>query len=493
LDTIRSLFERSAESRKMVAMTSQSSEVDSRPSLWRDPSYHAMNLTQFLGAFNDNLFKQMVLLICVDYARGAGHGRDYQSVAGFLFALPFVLFSGFAGFLADRVSKRRIVVTMKVAEIGVMAGGFLAFHALSGQLFWLIVVLFAMGTHSAFFGPSKYGILPELFRERDLSRVNGMIQMTTFLSIIFGMTLAGLIKEWYGDRLWVASEMCMGIAVVGTLTSLWVRRTPVAHPGLPFTRSALLMSSETWKMLRNDRPLLLTLLISSLFWFIGGVIQFLVNDFGKLQLRYGDGRTSVIVASIAIGIMLGCLWAGQRSKGPIGYGFVTLGAWGIVICLLGLAFLGAIEGSLISAHGSAAAAVSPSPPQDVPVKPVPAGGMGSTSVGQGEPLSAMLVPSSPFEWMVRGLLLATGIFAGCFIVPLATFMQIRPPADKKGRMMGAMNLFQWIAILIAAVFYFQAVNLCIHFEVRRSWIFAMSALVMLPVALFFRPQHGEHA
>src|SRR5579859_3492368 len=141
-----------------------------RPSLWRDPSYHSMNVTQFLGAFNDNLFKQLVLLICVDYL--AATGINYQTFALFLFAFPFVLFSGFAGYLADRISKQRIIVAMKIAEIAVMFAGFLAFHATYGRIGCLLIVVFLMGTHSAFFGPSKYGILPELFREEDLPQVN---------------------------------------------------------------------------------------------------------------------------------------------------------------------------------------------------------------------------------------------------------------------------------------------------------------------------------
>jgi acyl-[acyl-carrier-protein]-phospholipid O-acyltransferase/long-chain-fatty-acid--[acyl-carrier-protein] ligase len=186
----------------MAATDSDLPAHDPRPSLWHDISFHGMNFTQFFGAFNDNLFKQLVLLICVDYFHETGH--DDQGIALLLFALPFVLFSGFAGYLSDRIGKVRIVRAMKVAEIGVMTAGFFALHAVTGRIEWLLAVVFLMGTHSAFFGPPKYGILPELFRERDLPQVNGMIQMTTFLSIILGMALASFIKEWFNTRLWVA-------------------------------------------------------------------------------------------------------------------------------------------------------------------------------------------------------------------------------------------------------------------------------------------------
>ena len=458
------------------------------PTLWHDPAYHGMNFTQFFGAFNDNLFKQLVLLICVSYA---ANGQDYQQYASALFALPFVLFSGFAGFLADRISKQKIVVAMKIAEIAVMLAGFAAFYSTWGRLAWLMCVVFLMGTHSAFFGPSKYGILPELFRESDLPRVNGMIQMTTFLAIICGAALAGFIKEWNANRLWIGSALCIAVAVVGTMTSLLVRRTPVARPGLPFTPGALFISAETWRMLRSDRPLFNVLLVSTLFWFLGGVIQPAANAFGVRQLQYGDARTSAMVVCMAIGIMVGCLWAGRASVGKFRRGMVTLGAWGIVGSLSGLAFLSAGEGTVISAESASAAdskkgSVSQSSAAESSASPVDS---------EGESFTSVLVPSSRFEWIARGLLVGVGLFAGFFYVPLAVLMQARPPAALKGRMIGAMNLLNWIGIVIAAVFFGAAEYVCESvLRVRVCWIFGMCALVMLPVALFYRPriELGEH-
>ena len=133
----------------------------------------------------------------------------------------------------------------------------------------------------------------------------------------------------------------MGIAVVGTLTSLIIRRTPIARPGLPFTPGASLSARRRGGCSAADRPLYHVLLISSLFWFLGGVIQPAVNAFGKLQIHYGDARTSALVVCMAMGIMVGCLWAGRASRGAIRFGFVTLGAWGIVGCLSALAWIGA--------------------------------------------------------------------------------------------------------------------------------------------------------
>ena len=156
------------------------------PPLLHDRAFWGLNLTQFLGAFNDNLFKQLVMLICVDQARDGG--QDMQWLAMILFACPFLAFSGFAGFLSDRFSKRRIIVLCKAAEFLIVVLGMIGFS--TGHLGVLLGVLCLMGVHSAFFGPSKYGILPEILRPGDLPRANGMILMATFLAIIFGLSAA---------------------------------------------------------------------------------------------------------------------------------------------------------------------------------------------------------------------------------------------------------------------------------------------------------------
>src|SRR5437588_3629762 len=200
--------------------------------LFRDRSFWGMTATQFLGAFNDNLFKQLVLLLAVgtgttlvvsgvaspadrDAARA---GPDLQSLAMFCFALPFLLFSGIAGYLSERYSKRTIIVACKIAEIGIVLLGLTAFAIWNVTgIAGLLLVLFLMGTHSAFFGPPKWGILPELFAERDLPQANGVILMTTFLAIIFGTGLAGVLLDWFGiAQLWLASLACLAIAVLGT-------------------------------------------------------------------------------------------------------------------------------------------------------------------------------------------------------------------------------------------------------------------------------------
>ena len=430
-------------------------EQSSHPPLSRDPSFFGMTITQFLGAFNDNFFKQIVLLICVDQL--ARTGNDYQPIALALFAIPFVLISGYAGFLSDRYSKRFIVVLAKIAEIFVMAGGLFAF--LNGEIWGLFVVLGMMSTQSAFFGPPKYGILPELFRPRDLPQVNGMIQMTTFVSIIFGMVLAGYVKSWFGGEngemgnIWISSIFCIGIAIAGTMTSLFIRKTPIAHPGLPFSKWSLIGNKETWLYLGKDRMTLMVLLISSLFWFIGGIVQPAVNSFGKVQLKIGDIHTSWLAASMGIGIAIGCVLAGALSRHKISFRMVRLGAWGICLSLASISFLGASS------------------------------------------LSVVIIQYSSMFCLIM-----LGFSAGFFAVPLQVVLQTRPPEDLKGRMIGTMNLVNWIAIVISSFFYGlymsasgnnNLVGELPASTIPISWIFLILACLMLPVALFFHPHDKE--
>ena len=427
------------------------------PPLSRDPSFLGMTATQFLGAFNDNLFKQMVLLLCLDIARAPG-GKDWQGLAGVIFAVPFILFSGFAGWLSDRTPKRGLVVLCKVAEIVIMAAGVAAFFfgnlRPETQLVYLFIVLAMMSTQSAYFGPAKYGILPELFRDRDLPTANGLIQMTTFLAIIFGTALAGFGKDMLEGQLWIISACCVGIAVAGTLTSLPLRKTPVAQPGLKLKPSSLAIDSSLWKVLKTDRKLLGVLLVSSLFWMVAGLVYpFTMNAVGKLQLGLSDTRTSLLGASIGIGIAAGCVLAGWLSQERIRFGLVRIGSWGLIGCMLLCA--------VIAYYG-----IAPQPPQ--------------------LPENEAFAPANPAQWPLYPVAMVLGIFAGLFAVPVQVFLQHRPPRELKGRMIGAMNLCNWIGIVIAAGIY-SLLSLWLGESRQYGWAFAVAAALLVPVALFYRP------
>jgi acyl-[acyl-carrier-protein]-phospholipid O-acyltransferase/long-chain-fatty-acid--[acyl-carrier-protein] ligase len=414
------------------------------PPLFRDRAFWGMTVTQFLGAFNDNLFKQLMLLLAIPVggAMAGSLARDQQGLATVVFSLPFIFFSGLAGFLSDRRRKRDIIVASKVAEIAVMALGMLAFLAfpITGYT-GLLVVLFLMGTQSAFFGPGKYGILPEMLRESDLPRANGVIVMSTFLAIILGTAVAGVLKDVLSSptRLAFGSLACIIIAVAGTGSSLLIRAGRAAYPRLPFQLSALTIPPDTRRVLATDRPLTVALLVSCMFWLVSGIAIPAVNSLGRMQLGLSNTLTSLMTASIGLGIAAGAVIAGRISRGKADFRVTRAGSWGIFVCLL---------------------------------------------------LMSLSTPGG-VHWLGHYgsllVLVLLGMFAGFFAIPLQVFIQSRPPEDQKGRMIAVMNLANFTAILISGVLYFVLDRLVDFLQAPRSAVFAAMALLILPVAIWYRP------
>lgn len=414
----------------------------SSPPLMHDRSFWALNATQFLGAFNDNLFKELVLLLCVEYSK-THPGEDYQAHATVLFSVPFILFSGFAGYLADRFSKTTAILACKVAEVGIVLCGMAALA--TGQLSAPLAVLFLMGAHSAFFGPPKYGILPEMLRPTDLPRANGIMLMITFLAIIFGLSAAGAAihygTQWWHGQLWPISGACVIVAVMGVITACGIRRLPAAEPGLRFRPPSLLMTPETMRLLWNDRELRGVLAISSCFWFIGGVVYpQATNAFGKLQLGLDDMLTGALAACTGVGIALGCVVAGTLSKDRIRGWVVRVGAYGLFASLALLAIPGpARGGTLLGPYGSALA------------------------------------------------LMSVGFFAGFFSVPLQVYLQAKAPAGQKGRIVAAMNLVNWIGIAGSGAVYGLCAAIVSRFQLPHATTFGICAGLMLIIAGAYRP------
>lgn len=433
-------------------MTDNEIAGENRPQLLADRSFWGIAATQFLGAFNDNLYKQLMLLLAIPVvvagaaAAGAEEASsDVQGWATFVFSLPFVLFSGFAGYLSDRQSKTPIIVLCKIAEIIIMALGLAAFYyyevfGTAGT--W--VVLFLMGAQSSFFGPGKYGILPELFRTQDLPRANGIILMSTFLAIILGMAMAGTMKdqligdEGSAQNLWVGLCICVGIAVAGTLTSLLIRKVPAAQPGIRLTADCWAVSRDIYHLLRKDRGLLGALMISSVFWLVSGLAAPTVNRLGLDLLGLNALQTGLLMGCIALGIMIGALLASVLCRRGYGDFSVSLGLWGILVSLVLLGLWGPNGSHLLGVAGSVVA------------------------------------------------LIMLGTFAAIYSIPIQVFLQERPPANLKGRMIATMNQANFVGILISGPIYqlFEAIAKLAGWPICS--VFLMMCLLVLPLAIFYR-------
>ncbi|ADG66053.1 major facilitator superfamily MFS_1 [Planctopirus limnophila DSM 3776] len=414
--------------------------------LLKDRAFWGLNATQFLGAFNDNLFKELVLLICVAAPPIFGPNTPdnkglNQGLATVAFSVPFIFLSGFAGFLSDRFSKRTIAFWCKIAEIGLVLAGLIGFYL--GSLPLLILILGLMGAHSAMFGPPKYGILPELFHKSELPKANGLLLMTTFLAIIFGLALAGFLADLFHGRLWIASIACLFVAITGTITVLLLREPGVADPHLKFTLGSMFISRSTWQLITSKKGLLPVLIASSVFWMVAGMVYpNSINALGKTIHGFSDTQTGLMAATTGLGIAVGCVFAGIWCRDKVRGRLVTVGLVGLTGCLILLGMPGA-EGF------------------------------------KGKPWL------SPIGASIA--LVGVGLFAGMYSVPLQTFLQAMASDGQKGRIIGVMNLVNWIGIALAGVIYIVSVKILGSFGLSEQFTFWVGAGLLVPLLIFFRP------
>jgi acyl-[acyl-carrier-protein]-phospholipid O-acyltransferase/long-chain-fatty-acid--[acyl-carrier-protein] ligase len=329
-----------------------------------------------------------------------------------------------------------------VAEIAAMLLGMIGFLLYDTIGFrGMLVVLFLMGTQSAFFGPSKYGYLPESLRPADLPRANGIFLMLTFLSIIFGTAVAGGLLTVVGSqRVWLASLVCVAIAIVGTMTSLMVRPVPPANPTLKADWQSWLVPPDILRLLWKDRSLLWAMLVVAVFWMVGGMVQQGVNALGKTQLGLSNGKTSLLTASIGLGIALGCVIGGYLSRDRVNRNVVVVGEIGLFATMVLMCLRGGEHQHLLGYYGS--------------------------------------IPT----------LIAMGAFTGMFIVPIQVALQSRPPREQKGRMIATMNQCSWVGIILGAMLYAASIWVFDIYDMPRNTMFAVTAALMLPVAIFYRPK-----
>ncbi len=369
-------------------------------------SFRALVGAQFLGAFNDNLFKQLILFLAAGYIF---KDRDVQGLAFAVFALPFVVFSGMAGDLSERFSKRTIIFNMKLAEIGVMLLGVVAFMLLSWH--FMLVVLFLMGLQSAFFGPSKYGVIPELIGPNRLLRANGSIAMTTFMGVLLGQALAGPLLDSFDDRLWVPGIACIVIAAVGTLIARRMSRLAPQNPAQSISPSPFGSLFKTIGTLRKRQGLFRFVLLYSLFWFNGGVVQQAIVSLGESRyLDVGVGEKtllSYLLVTLSVAIILGSICAPIISKWLVRPGrTIILGAVGMATGQLALLSIGAV---ITRAQGGL--------------------------------------------WLAHGILAWIGFSGAMFVVPIQTYLQHAPEKGKKGQTFAVNNFMNFLFIFLAGVYY----------------------------------------
>jgi acyl-[acyl-carrier-protein]-phospholipid O-acyltransferase/long-chain-fatty-acid--[acyl-carrier-protein] ligase len=357
----------------------------------KEPGFFAFFCTQFLGAFNDNFLKIVVSFVALNLAVHGGY--NYVEIIAFLFILPSALFSGYAGHMADIYSKRTILVGVKIFEIAIMLLAIAVFF--TGHLDSMLALVFLMGLHAAFFSPSKYGILPEMLPDKDLSRGNGLLEMSTFTAIILGTSVGSAIFSLWKHNLPLIGLLMLAIAVLGTLTSLRIARVPPSGAAKLFQLNPFGEIADGLRRLRRDKPLWLTVIGISYFWFLGALVQINMLFFGAELLHLDEFHIGLLGTFLAIGIGLGSLAAGRLSGDHVELGLVPLGSVAIGI------FLGLV-------------ALSASYPQ------------------------------------TAAALIGLGFAAGLFAVPLNAYLQQRAGREEKGQLIATNNFMNTIGMVLAA-------------------------------------------
>jgi acyl-[acyl-carrier-protein]-phospholipid O-acyltransferase/long-chain-fatty-acid--[acyl-carrier-protein] ligase len=356
-------------------------------------SFLALVCTQFLGAFNDNMFKMIVSLTVIGGVIGGHGGSAYLSTAAAVFVLPYLLFSGYAGYLSDRYGKRQVAIAAKLAEVVVM--GLATVAIVSGDIRLLIGVLFLMATQSVVFSPAKYGLLPELLPVGALPSANGLLESSRYLAVILGTVVGAAALTLWRDSPLAIAALLMSVAVAGALAAVCVRHTRPGSARVRFRFDPWAEVRVGLRRLAGDPVLAWAVAGTTYFDFIGNLVMLDTLLVAKRVMGLEDLEVGLLAAAAGMGLCLGCLAAAALSRKGFAPRLVVAGilANGVFVLLL--------------------------PPA-----------------------------SGTFASMALVVALATAS-GGLLLVPLNALLQARPAADEKGRVI-ATNTFLNMAGVLAS-------------------------------------------
>jgi acyl-[acyl-carrier-protein]-phospholipid O-acyltransferase/long-chain-fatty-acid--[acyl-carrier-protein] ligase len=385
--------------------------------------FWALIATQFQGALADNTLKWLVSFLVLETA-ATREERDlwFVLIIPLLFSVPFLLFSVPGGFLADKFSKRTVTIATVIGQLAVMS---LATWALATQrLGWAGVALFLMSTVGALFGPTKYGLLPELLPESKLSWGNGIIEFGTLLAAILAALAGGYLAHAFrGKQIW-SGVIFLALSILGLLFSLAISRVPAADPQRRFDWNIPRDFLAELRRIHADRLLLTAVVANTFFWFLGSLLLLNIVLYGADILALDETHSSYLLASLSLGIGIGSLVAGFVSGKKIQLGMVLPGLGGICV------------------------------------------------------MAALLATPGIGFLTVLVSLAALGFFGGFFVVPINALIQRRPAAEEKGRTIAVANLLSFIGVALQPVAQFAMLRLGHPNPSKVFFIAAMGTVLM---------------
>jgi acyl-[acyl-carrier-protein]-phospholipid O-acyltransferase / long-chain-fatty-acid--[acyl-carrier-protein] ligase len=357
-------------------------------------SFYYLNATQFLGSLNDNIFKLLIVFMLIHF-KGQAAASSILAFTGATFVIPFLLFSSASGILADRISKRKILVSMKAFELIITILATVAIYYKSE--FGVYVLLFLLAAESAIFGPSKYGIIPEIVPSSKLSKANSILTSLTYSAVILGSFLAACITDLSNKNFVLASTACIFIAIVGFITSLKIKKTPKKGSTTKINPIFFYEIYKTMCLSYKRKHLLPAIFGSGYFLYMAGFVQLNIIPFAIQSLHFSDVGGAYLFLPTAIGIAIGSLIAGKVSKDKVEIG---------LSCFAGFA------------------------------------------------LSILLILLDVFSFSVIAsiiILILLGIFGGMFLIPFDAFIQVNSPEKKRGQIIATGNFMSFLGVLFASI------------------------------------------
>lgn len=377
-----------------------------------------MFITQFFGALNDNVYKQALLLV-ITYGwinQQAADVSTLNNLAALLFILPYFIFSATAGQIADKFERSQLIRGIKVLEIVIMLIGSAGF--LLGNLWLLLLALFMMGTHSTFFGPIKYAILPEILKPNELMSGNALFQSGTSIAILIGMILGGaVISVSQGNLIWISLTVVI-IAVLGYLSSRFILKQQVSSPDLKIDWNFFRTSFQTLKYAKSLPLIFMILLGNSWYWFYGATYLTQIPQLTQQNLHASENVVSLLLTFFSVGIGVGSLLCRRIGGSEVNIKMVPIGAIGLTLfafyLALSLAFVPERTGEMMN-------------------------------------IADMFNHGAIYYHVMLAVTLL-GISGGFYIVPLYAMMQAYSPRSHRARVVAANNILNAVFMVSSAIF-----------------------------------------
>ena len=377
-----------------------------------------MFITQFFGALNDNVYKQALLLV-ITYGwinQQAADVSTLNNLAALLFILPYFIFSATAGQIADKFERSQLIRGIKVLEIVIMLIGSAGF--LLGNLWLLLLALFMMGTHSTFFGPIKYAILPEILKPNELMSGNALFQSGTSIAILIGMILGGaVISVSHGNLIWISLTVVI-IAILGYLSSRFILKQQVSSPELKIDWNFFRTSFQTLKYAKNLPLIFMILLGNSWYWFYGATYLTQIPQLTQQNLHASENVVSLLLTFFSVGIGVGSLLCRRIGGSEVNIKMVPIGAIGLTLfafyLALSLAYVPERTGAMMNV--------------------------------------ADMFNHGAIYYHVMLAVTLLGISGGFYIVPLYAMMQAYSPRSHRARVVAANNILNAVFMVSSAIF-----------------------------------------